>query len=75
MDKEQIESSVATTRKIGGQGIGITTRDYRFNNFMDFEQCQRSGWLAVSELVGTNHRRWSIDIHIFHDKCKEKVVI
>ena len=42
---------------------------------MDFEQSQGSDWLAVSELVGTNHRRWSIDIHIFHDKCKEKVVI
>ena len=33
------------------------------------------GWLAVSELVGTNHRCWSIDIRIFHNKCKEKVVI
>ena len=37
---------------------------------MDFEQSQGSGWLAVSELVGTNHRCWSIDTHIFHDKCK-----
>ena len=34
-----------------------------------------SGWLAVSELLGTNHRCWSIDLHIFHDKCKENVVI
>ena len=34
-----------------------------------------SGWLAVSELVGTNQRCWSIDIHKFHDKCKEKVAI
>ena len=42
---------------------------------MDFEQSQGSGWLAVSELVGTNHGCWSIDMHIFHDKCKEKVVI
>ena len=42
---------------------------------MDFEQSQRSGWLAVSELVGSNHLCWSINIHIFHDKCKEKVVI
>ena len=40
---------------------------------MDLEQSQGSGWLAVSELVGTNHRCWSIDIHIFHDKDKEKV--
>ena len=40
---------------------------------MDFEQSQGSGWLAVSELVGTNHRCWSIDIHIFHDKYKEKI--
>ena len=31
------------------------------------------GWLAVSELVGTYHRCWSFDLHIFHDKDKEKV--
>ena len=36
---------------------------------------KRGGWLAVLELVSTNHRRWSIDIHILRDKCKEKVVI
>ena len=42
---------------------------------MDFEQSQGSGWLAVSKLVGTNHRCWSIDKHTFHDECKEKVVI
>ena len=29
-----------------------------------------SGWLAVSELVGTYHRHWSFDLHIFHDKDK-----
>ena len=42
---------------------------------MDFEQSQGSGWLVVSELVGTYHRRWSFDLHMFHDKDKEKVVI
>ena len=31
------------------------------------------GWLSRN--LCTNHRCWSIDIHIFHDKCKEKVVI
>ena len=40
---------------------------------MDFEQNQGSGWLAVSELVGTNHRCRNLDIHIFHDKDKEKI--
>ena len=40
---------------------------------MDFEQSQGSGWLAVSELVGTYHRRWSLDIHIFRDKDKERI--
>ena len=40
---------------------------------MDFEESQGSGWLAVSELVGANYRCQSIDIHIFHDKFKEKV--
>ena len=35
--KKQIESSVATTRKISRQGISITTRDHRFNTFMDLE--------------------------------------
>ena len=40
---------------------------------MDFEQSQGSGWLAVSELVGTYHRCWSFDLHIFHDKNKERI--
>ena len=37
---------------------------------MDIEKSQGSGWLAVSELVGTDHRCWSFDLHIFHDKDK-----
>ena len=37
---------------------------------MDLEQSQGSGWLAVSEFVGTYHRCWSFDLHIFHDKDK-----
>ena len=40
---------------------------------MDLEQSQGSGWLAVSELVDTYYRRWSLDIHIFHDKYKERI--
>ena len=40
---------------------------------MDFEQSQGSDWLAVSEHVGTYHRCWSFDLHIFHDKDKEKI--
>ena len=40
---------------------------------MDFEQSQGSGWLAVSELMGTHNRCRSFDIHIFHDKYKEKI--
>ena len=31
--------------------------------------------LVVSKFVGTYHRCWSFDLHIFHDKDKEKVVI
>ena len=40
---------------------------------MDFEQSQGSGWLVVSKFVGTYHRHWSFDLHIFHGKDKEKV--
>ena len=36
--KKQIESSVATIRKISRQSISIINRDYRFDNFMDLEQ-------------------------------------
>ena len=32
-----------------------------------------SGTYKVSELVGTYHRCWSFDLHIFHDKCKEEI--
>ena len=35
----------------------------------------KSGWLAVSELVGSHNRCRSFDLYIFHDKDKEKVVI
>ena len=73
--KNRLKALSQLLNNFSRQSIGVTTRHYRFNNFMDFEQSQGSGWLAVSELVGPNHRRWSIDIHIFHDKCKEKVVI
>ena len=31
------------------------------------------GWLAVSELVGIYHRRWSFGLQIFHDKDKERI--
>ena len=37
MDKKQIESSVTIIREISRQSISITTRNYRFNNFMDLE--------------------------------------
>ena len=40
---------------------------------MYIELTQGSGWLAISELVGTYHRYWCFDIHIFHDKCKERI--
>ena len=36
--KKPIESSITTTRKISCQSISIATRNYRFNNFMDFQQ-------------------------------------
>ena len=29
--------------------------------------------MVISEFVGTYNRCWSLDIHIFHDKDKEKV--
>ena len=31
------------------------------------------GWLVVSELVGTYDRCWSFNLHIFHDKDKERI--
>ena len=40
---------------------------------MDFEQSKRSGWLVVSEFVGTYNSCWSFDIHIFYDKNKKKI--
>ena len=40
---------------------------------MDFEQSQGSGRLAVSEFVGSYNRCQSLDLHIFHDKDKEKI--
>ena len=42
---------------------------------MGFEQSQGNGWLAVSELVGSYNGCQSLDIHVFNDKDKEKVVI
>ena len=37
VDKEQIESLVATTRQISRKIVSILTRNHRFDNFMDFE--------------------------------------
>ena len=33
-----------------------------------FEQSKRSGWLVISEFVGTYNRCWRFDLHIFYDK-------
>ena len=40
---------------------------------MDLEQSKGSDWMAVTEFVGTYHRCWSFDLHIFHDKDKERI--
>ena len=40
---------------------------------MDFEQSKGSGWLAISEFVGTYNRYWSFDIHIFYDKNEKEI--
>ena len=32
-------------------------------------------WVVISEFVSAHNRCWNLDIHIFHDKNKEKVVI
>ena len=41
---------------------------------MDLEQSKGGYWLVISEFVGTYNRCWSFDIHIFHDKDKEKEI-
>ena len=73
MDKNKLKALLQLLGKLAEKSIGITARDYRFNKFMDFEQSQGSGWLAVSEFVGTHNGCWCLDIHIFHDKDKEKI--
>ena len=40
---------------------------------MDFEQSQGSGWLVVSEFMGTYNRCWCFGVQVFHDRDKEKV--
>ena len=40
---------------------------------MDFEQGERSGWLVISESVGTYNRCWSFDLHIFYDKNEKEI--
>ena len=40
---------------------------------MDFEQSQGSDWVAISKFVGSYNRCRSLDLHIFHDKDKEKI--
>ena len=40
---------------------------------MDLEQSKGGYWVVISEFVGTHNKCRSLDIHIFHDKDKEKV--
>ena len=40
---------------------------------MCFEQSKGGDWLVISEFVGTYNRWWCFDVHIFHDKEKEKI--
>ena len=71
--KNKLKALSQLLGKFGSQSICIATRDNRFNNFMDFEQSQGSDWVAVSEFVGSYNRCRSLDLHIFHDKEKEKI--
>ena len=36
-------------------------------------RAKRSGWLVISEFVGTYNRCWSSDLHIFYDENEKKV--
>ena len=40
---------------------------------MDFEQSKRSGWLVISEIVGTYNRCQIFDQDILHDKNEKKI--
>ena len=40
---------------------------------MDFECSKGSGWLVISEFVGTYDRCWGFDIHIFYDENEKKI--
>ena len=40
---------------------------------MDFEQSKRSGWLVISEFVGTYNRCWSFEIHVFYDESEKEM--
>ena len=60
-------------RQTSRQSIGSPTRNHRFDNFMDLEQSKRSGWLVVSEFVGTYNRCWSSDLQIFYDESKKEI--
>ena len=40
---------------------------------MDFEQSKTSGWLVISEFVGTYNRCRSFDIHVFYDKSEKEI--
>ena len=40
---------------------------------MNFENSKRSGWLVISEFVGTYNRCWSFDIQIFYDENEKKI--
>ena len=70
LKKKQIESF---TTIINRQSIGSPTRNNRLGTFMDFEHSKRSGWLVISEFVGTYNRCWSFDIHIFYDTYERKI--
>ena len=58
--KEWVENKLKALSQLLGkfsrQSLGNTTRNHRFNNFMDFEQSKRSGWFVISEFVGTYNR-------------------
>ena len=69
--KKQIESFITIIRQISRQSIDSATRNHRFDTFMDFEPCERSGWLVVSEFLGTYNRCQSFDLHIFYNKNKK----
>ena len=73
MGEKQIESFSTNISKLAHKALAALPGMIGSIFSRILKQHKRSGWLVISESVGTYNRCWILDPHIFYDKNENKI--